>query len=529
MNIEYDIRSGQSIVYFVSPEEARAELHIIEIAKKLKRPIHIWSHTDGITRPLEGTDDTSIDDPVEALLYAKSEDEKASKGEVPVILLFKDLHAFLNTQASATIIRHLRDIARNFKQAGTCLVILAPRKEIPQDLERDMVVRDLDLPDEKTIAQLYDGVIAQNKAALKKHGIVIDDDERQAIISGARGLTTDEVETAIARAIVERSQAYKGDPEAPAISKLVLKEKAEQVKKTGILEYFEATETTKDVGGLSDLKAWLRVRKNCFGKKAKEYGLPNPKGILLAGPPGCGKSLVAKATSNIFGIPLIKFEISRLLGGIVGMSETNTRNALKIIDAVGTCVVWIDEMEKAFAGMGSSNTTDSGVTQRIFGMILTWMQEKTSPSFIIATVNNTDSLPSELIRKGRLDEIFYVPLPSFEERLDIINIHIKGYDRDPKELDQKVLKKCAEDSAEFSGSELKAAVESALYYCFYKNKELHADAVWGSIQQTNPLAKSRKAQIDSMKKWAAEFAVPASPPPQKDDGAYKRKLFLGDE
>ena len=808
--IEFDIRAGQPIIYLVTPEESRAELELVDIVKKMSkkdrtRPIWTWSATEGFKNPITKEEEAN-EDPIEALEWAKEQPETT-------IVIMKDLHPYFETQSGSRIRRMLRDIARDFKQQYKCLILLSPVKKIPEDLERDVVVVDFDLPTEEALGKIFDNIREENASVLKRENIVIDDDERELIVSGARGLTTIEAETAFAKAIVERARRYKDAENPPAISKLVLKEKASQVKKTGILEYFEAAETEKDVGGLDDLKLWLKIRKNCFSKKAKEFGLPNPRGILLVGLPGCiaegteitykrgkrcsgrvlriealharfhgirkyggpawapgiptlaqswdvesgkiayaemedvistgekpcirittdesgsidltedhlllagdgrfieagelevgdtllvrgsmlpqasgkprvrrqrasvdnlplwyrsgslkkvtvdgktyeykrqrksrlvieahmnkmnydeylealrsgpetaeklqilspeyaihhadedpmndvldnlvvmlteehqahhgvggqdrfnieftktakitaiesigvrktfdikmrepgphnfctangiiahncGKSLTAKAASNIFGVPLIRFDISRLFGGIVGMSESNTRNALKTIDAIGNSVVWIDEMEKAFAGMGGGGTTDSGVTQRIFGMILTWMQEKTSPSFIMATVNQIDGLPSELLRKGRLDEIFYVGLPTPEERRQILEICIRRNGRDPEKLDGKVLEQCAKESDGFSGAELNEAVISGLYYAFYKNKDLHPDYIWGAIQNTTPLSKSRKTQLAGMRKWAEENAVPASPPSGADGKKFGRKLFLGDQ
>lgn len=518
--IEFDIRAGQPIIYLVSPEEGRAELQLIELAKDMKRPFWTWSVTEGFRDPI-GKREESAEDPIEALGFAREQEEGS-------LVVMKDLHPFFEGPAGARVRRMLRDLARDFKQQMKCLILLSPVKKIPEELERDMSVVEFDLPDEKMLGKVWDGVAEENKKAMKKNGVEPDEDEREVIVSGARGLTTVEAETAYSKAIVERVRKYKDDPNPPALSKLVLNEKAQQVKKTGILEYFDAVETANDVGGLDDLKLWLQIRKNCFSKKAREFPLPNPRGILLVGLPGCGKSLTAKAASNIFGVPLIKFDISRLFGGIVGMSETNTRTALKTIDALGNCIVWIDEMEKAFAGMGNSNSSDSGVTQRIFGMILTWMQEKTSPSFMVATVNNVDSLPSELLRKGRLDEIFYVSLPTPEERRTILDICIRRNGRDPEKLDSEILDTCAKDAKDFSGAELNEAVISGMYYAFYKNKDLHPDYIWGAIQNTTPLAVSRKQQLAAMRKWAEENAVPASPQSKKEGGKFGRKLFLGD-
>lgn len=519
--IEYDIMAGQPIIYLVTPEESRAEAELIRIAKENKQPIWFWSETEGF---ISGTDKAKkqVEDPIEAL-------STAQKMEEGTIVVFRDLHSYFNTQAGTKIRRMLRDIARDFKQSSRTLVLLSSVQTIPAELEREITVAEFDLPDEAVLQSVWDAVYKENKDSLKKYKIDISEDEQNLIITGARGLTTIEAETAFAKAIVERCKKYAEDKDPPAISKLVLKEKAAAVKRSGILEYFEPNTSGKDIGGLADLKAWLQIRKGVFSKRAKEFGLPNPKGILLVGLPGCGKSLTAKAASNILGVPLIRFDISRVFAGLVGMSEQNCRSALKQIDSIGNCVVWIDEMEKAFAGMGGSGSTDSGVSKRIFGMIITWLQEKKGASFIVATVNNIDNLPPELLRKGRFDEIFYVGLPSTAERRQILDIAIRKYGRDPSTMKASVLDKTASEAKRFSGAELDEAVVSGLYYAFSKNKELEADHIWGACQATVPLAVSRANQLKEMESWAKANAVPASSESDDDEAGrkdYVRKLRL---
>jgi SpoVK/Ycf46/Vps4 family AAA+-type ATPase len=250
-----------------------------------------------------------------------------------------------------------------------------------------------------------------------------------------------------------------------------------------------------------------------------------PRGILLAGLPGCGKSLSAKATSNILGVPLIRFDVGRVFGKLVGQSEANLRTAIQTVEAVGNCVLWIDEMDKAFAGMGGSST-DGGTSQRVFGNFITWMQEKTAPVFIVATVNRIECLPPELLRKGRFDEIFFVGLPSEKEREEILNIHIKKYKRNPDDFN---LAGCVKASKDFSGAELEEAVVTGLYTAFYQNqRELTETDIEKSIKQTNPLAKSKLNQLEQMTQWAAKNAVNASVVDQTSDTSAGRQLDLGE-
>ena len=521
--IQYDLLSGQPLIYLVTPEESRAEAELIEMAQDMARPIMFWSETDGFKDPVAKKEKRE-EDPIEALLYAGTLPEKQ-------IIVMRDLHGYFKTSAGNKIRRMLRDIARDFKQINKTMILLSPVQEIPSELERDIVVVEYELPPESVIATVWNNIYTENSDTINKYKINPSEDEKQAIISAAQGLTTIEAEVAFSKAIVERIREYDGVESPPPLAKLVLAEKAAAVKKSGILEYSEAIESASDIGGLSNLKKWLGIRKGVFTKKAREFGLPNPKGILLVGLPGCGKSLVAKAASNILGVPLIRFDIGRVFGGLVGSSEANMRSALKQIDAINSSVVWIDEMEKAFAGVGGSGGSDSGVSKRVFGTIITWMQEKKSASFIVATVNSIDGLPPELLRKGRFDEIFYVGLPSPQERDKIIEISVRKYGRDIS-----LIKKEASAYADiikntdgFSGAEIHEAVISGLYTAFNRGTDLIADYILSCVLNTVPLSKSRSEQLGVMEQWAQTNAVPAS---AEEDGvkqtlaAYSRKLSL---
>ena len=989
--VEYDIRAAQPIIYMVTAEEARAEAELMGIAKKLELGLKTWSCTEGFFDPKTNKKEQE-EDPQEALNNIK-------RGPGNMIYVFKDLHTFWQGRTPQTILRSLRDIARDFKQSGKTLVLLSPVKDIPKELERDIAVVELNLPSQDALRDIFTGIYKPLEEQLGK----IDEDEIERIGQGAAGLTTTEAETAFSKALVLRKREKLKEP----LSALVLKEKAQAVKKSGILEYFETDESMETVGGLDNLKSWLGIRRKVFTKKAREFGLPNPRGILLVGLPGCGKSLTAKAASNILQVPLIRFDIGKVFGGLVGMSEANARDALKTIDAIGNCVtgdtevvmsdgslkridqirigdkvacyredsgkiaatrvcwaqskkrevlaltnksgdkvkatpdhrflvldhgkirwreagnlrlgdlvgvpkrlpyvepttqdllpkevrvygveredrrvfayvrcdaekypdpympkdrmtreewlakpshrvstgagrhlsqvpdlpsritsqmayigglvasdgslgtrhigftnarmslhqgfcdffsglgvpsftrqsladekygsykslpgisanpqlstifetkvnrkllaqvvralnervlelgpgllawwlagyidgdgttslpqhdekiaicskrprkaklvrevirrlgivppawdgriievtgqrardlalllngkvshpnksrniqaiirsnkqpsrrdsgfklgrllrsqrrlagkkstemlvgtgtvsraennltigeavvqqiatdlpnagfdkllnsdvrwvpitkieqmteevvydiscegdhthsfiangmiahncvVWIDEMEKAFAGMGGSGSQDSGVSQRVFGTIITWMQEKKSPSFIVATVNNIGGLPSELLRKGRFDEIFFVGLPSAKEREEITKIHVNKFKRDPSKVLKRDLKSIVSDSEGFSGAELEEAVVSGLYSAFDRGTELKGEYIHSAVLNTTPLSKSREEQLAGMKEWAEKNAVHASKNLDKDDKSGKiRQLKL---
>jgi SpoVK/Ycf46/Vps4 family AAA+-type ATPase len=493
--IELDLRAGQPIIYVVSPEEGRAELMIVEEAQKAKRKnITFWSCTDGFIKLGATKGDENTQDPMMALNYIKENVEPES------VYIFRDLHLFFENSPPA-LIRILRDLARECKETKRTIVLLSPVRKVPMELERDTVVVEFELPKEELLKKIFMGVYSPHKERAP-----LSEDDIERTIQAAKGLTTNEAEMAFSKALVSYIRDTAGGLTIPAI---VMKEKAMSVKKAGILEYFESKEDESSIGGLENLKSWMKQRSKSFTKKAKEFGVPMPKGILLLGSPGCGKSLTAKAASNILKVPLIKLDIGRLFGGLVGASEQNTRNALATIDAVGDCIVWIDELEKAFAGVNGGDG-DNGVSKRMFGQIITWMQEKTSPSFIVATANNISTLPSELLRKGRFDEIFFVGLPNDEERKKILEISVKKFKRDPKIITKDKMKDCISNSQGFSGAELEAAVKSGLHTAFNRGTELDGDYILREILITTPLSRSRAQQLDEMRKWAAENAVNAS-------------------
>jgi SpoVK/Ycf46/Vps4 family AAA+-type ATPase len=496
MKLSSYIRAGYPVLYMLTPEESRAELLILEAAKELKYKVMMWSHTDGFWIPGKDEHD-GVEDPIAALEQIKKETTK------DIIYIFRDAHKYFEVPR---VLRLIRDISNSFKQLGKALILLSPVNALQkaQDIERDVTLIEFELPDKTIIKKVWDNLYADYKKSLG----TLTEDDHEMIVEAAMGLTTTEAENTFAKAIVDHKA------EKIPINKLVLTEKAVVIKKAGILEYYDSPEGMMDVGGLEVLKDFMMERKGSCSKKAREYGLPRPRGIVLAGLPGCGKSLSAKVASNILGVPLIRFDIGKVFGGLVGLSEQNTRTALNQIDAMGSCVVWIDEMEKAFAGMGGSGSNDSGVTQRVVGSILTWMQEKKSPSFVIGTVNRIDNILAsmpEMLRKGRWDDIFFVGLPSQKEREEILKIMVKKYwiksDYTKLDIDYTQL---AKESNGFSGAELEESVISGMYKSFSRDKDLNGDYIWASIQNTNPLSKSADKQLREMASWAQTNATYAS-------------------
>jgi SpoVK/Ycf46/Vps4 family AAA+-type ATPase len=289
----------------------------------------------------------------------------------------------------------------------------------------------------------------------------------------------------------------------------VFAEKQQIIRKSGLLEYYSTDENFTSIGGLVVLKEWLEKRAVAFTTEARAFGLPAPKGILMLGVQGCGKSLCAKAVSTHWQLPLLRFDMGRMFGSLVGSSEENVRRAIAVAESVAPAILWVDEIDKAFAGSQGSGATDGGTTARVFGTFLTWLSEKTAPVFVVATANDISQLPPELLRKGRLDEIFFVDLPSQPEREEIFRIHIAKKGRDAAQFDFAAL---AEASRDFSGAEIEEAINSALYDAFYKRQQLTTGDVLNALAQTVPLAKTMDEQINRLRSWAEGRARNASVP-----------------
>ncbi len=326
----------------------------------------------------------------------------------------------------------------------------------------------------------------------------ITPDHREQLIQAAQGLTTAEFESVLARSLVEKRRLD--------IS-VILYEKEQIIRKSGLLEYYPADSTLGDVGGMDLLKEWLDQRKASFSDKARAFGLPSPKGILLLGVQGCGKSLLAKAVAANWNLPMLRLDVGRIFGSLVGQSEENIRKAISVSESVAPCVLWADELEKGLGGVGSSGVSDAGTSARVFATFLTWMQEKTSPVFLIATANDVSQLPPEMLRKGRFDEIFFVDLPDADERKEIWKIHIKKKGRDLKKYD---LKELADSSQGFSGAEIEQAVAGGLYAAFAAGRELSQKDLMAQAHTLVPLSVMMKEDIDHLRAWATPRTRPAS-------------------
>jgi SpoVK/Ycf46/Vps4 family AAA+-type ATPase len=395
------------------------------------------------------------------------------------------------------VVRQLRDLSLRLRSRAQTLVLLGPVMNLPVELEKDVTVVDFGLPPREEIEKMLDRVIEAVKDDPKVNS-KLRAAERELIIKSAQGLTLDEIENVFARSLVEKR---KFDIDA------ILEEKKQIVRKSGLLEYYPAEHSLKDVGGLELLKEWLDVRKKSFTDKAKNFGIPVPKGMLILGVQGCGKSLVAKAVAAHWSLPMLKMDVGRIFGSLVGQSEENMRRAIRIAESVAPCILWADELEKGFSGIAGSGVSDSGTTARVFSTFLTWMQEKTKPVFLIATANDVTNLPPEMLRKGRFDEIFFVDLPDAREREQIFKIHLEKKKRDSAKFDLKALSKA---SRGYSGAEIEQIVSGALYTAFEADRELIQEDLLAEAKTMIPLSVMMDAEIDELRTWAEMRTRPAS-------------------
>jgi SpoVK/Ycf46/Vps4 family AAA+-type ATPase len=494
--IEVLVRARYPVIYIVTWEETRAEEAIFQIARKREKKVFTWSVTRGLTSygssPQSSRNvDEKTRDPLVAL-------DQVLQFVDPAIFIFKDFHPFFCDNA---VVRKVREVAQYLKNSYKTLILTSPTLRLPLELEKEVCLVDLDLPGREEMGALLDRTLAEvNKNA--GLDIKLSDGAKEMIVNASLGLTTSEAENVFAKTLVKTGGLSETD--VP----LILSEKEQIIRKSGMLEYYRASEEFKNVGGLADLKEWLRKRKNAFASEARQFGLPAPKGVLLIGVQGCGKSLCAKAVASLWRVPLLRLDLGRVFSSLVGSSEENVRGAIRVAESVSPAILWMDEIEKAFAGTHSSSFSDAGTTARVFGTFVTWLQEKTAPVFVIATANQISQLPPELLRKGRFDEIFFVDLPDKDERAEIFRIHIEKRGRDPDRFDLAAL---AEASEGFSGAEIEEGVVAALFDDFDKGQDLTTESIVRSLRATVPLSRTMKEEIDRLRDWARDRARPASP------------------
>jgi AAA+ superfamily predicted ATPase len=477
----------------------------MDIAKKRQKKVFEWSYSTGIVPA--GTSIQSHKNRNAATKEPLAALDQVIEQVEPAIFIFKDFHPFLRN-GNFAVIRKLKEIALHLKNSYKTIVLISPVMEIPMELEKEVTLLNYPLPGRDELNDLLDKIVEDLKQ-FKQVKIELDDAGRERLLQAALGLTLGEAENVFAKIIVKDERLSGEDVNE------VFAEKQQIIRKSGLLEYYATDERFDNVGGMVVLKDWLNKRAAAFTQEAREFGLPAPKGILMLGVQGCGKSLCAKAVSNQWQLPLLRFDMGRMFGSLIGSSEENVRRAIAVAESVAPAILWVDEIDKAFAGSQGSGMTDGGTTARVFGTFLTWLSEKTAPVFVVATANDISQLPPELLRKGRLDEIFFVDLPSHEERREIFRIHLTRHRREPESFDLEAL---AEAGRDFSGAEIQEAINSTLYDAFYDRADLTTESILATMGQTVPLAKTMDEQIDRLRGWAEHRARNASVP-RRQNGA----------
>jgi hypothetical protein len=481
--ITHYIQAGYAGLYLVSPEEQRVEVELKAVIEHLNSNLKgaeayqlcYWSVVDGLVNTKTNRVHPA-NDPLDALQAITEQQERT-------ITLLKDYHLFLE-EPNPVLLRKLRDVLLEGKTKQKTIIIAGCRLVLPPELERELTVIGVELPGKEELRKVLHGII--ESASIKG----TEQEQEEKVIDAASGLTTIEAENSFALSFVQTGSID------PAI---IAREKAQAVKKNGLLEIVEAKESLGSIGGLDLLKTWLLKRKDAFSQKAKDYGLPTPKGVLILGLPGTGKSLTAKVTAKVFGVPLLKLDAGRLFGGLVGQSEGNIRSVIQTAEAIAPCCVWIDELEKGFSGSKSSGATDGGTSARVFGSFISWMQEKTTPVFVVATANDVSQLPPEMLRKGRFDELFFVDLPNQEERECIWGIQIQKYGRKPQDFDVIQLARATDG---LTGSEIENAFTQALFMAFDEGQEPTDLTLAKVLTDFVPLSKLMAEQITRLKSWA---------------------------
>lgn len=485
--IEDLIRARYSLIWVTSPEENRVEESLRKTCVEREMRLEVWSITEGFKVIANGQGTRDVKDPMKAI-------DHVIRAEGRALFVLRDFHPFLKEPA---VVRKLRDAATELRKTKKSLIVLSPVTKIPPELEKSIsAVLDWELPNRSEIEGAARKVLPNLPAATQQ---VIESDPTfmERVVEGALGLTLVEAENVFAKSAV-RTHTF--DLET------ILEEKKQIIRKSGLLEYYEHREEFSDVGGMEILKDWLVKRRNAFSSRARDFGLPLPKGILMIGVPGTGKSLTAKAVGALWQMPLLRLDVGKIFGGLVGSSEENIRNVIKTSEAIAPAILWIDELEKGFSGTGSSGQTDGGTTSRVFASFITWLQEKTTPVFVIATANNVSALPPELLRKGRFDEIFFVDLPGPDVREQILEIHLGQRNQDPARFD---LKRLAAVTHGYSGAEIEQGVIAALHESFGSEQPLDTGLLEKTLMASPPLSVTMAERISDLREWAKGRCVPA--------------------
>ena len=472
------LRARYPLLYVATLEEERIETAIAQCAQKQgNRGVYTWDFVDGYQG---NPNDAGFAqrNPLQALELVEKLPSSA-----PAIFILRDFHRFLDDIAIA---RKLRNLARLMKSQPKNIVIVSPQIQIPSDLGEIMTILEFPLP-------TTDEIREELSRLLSALGGPPPDSVFEDLVRSCQGLSIERIRRIIARAIASHGKLTSEDLE------LVLEEKRQTIRQTQILDFYASREQITDIGGLDNLKEWLIRRGGAFSEKARQYGLPYPRGLLLVGIQGTGKSLTAKAIAHHWHLPLLRLDVGRLFAGLVGESESRTRQMIQLSEALAPCVLWIDEIDKAFSGVEGRG--DSGTANRVFGTFITWLAEKSSPVFVVATANNVQSLPAEILRRGRFDEIFFVGLPSQDERCAIFSVHLSRLR--PHNLQAYDINRLAYETPDFSGAEIEQILIEAMHIAFSQERDFTTEDILEAASQIVSLARTAKEQIQFLQDWAA--------------------------
>jgi len=476
------LKARYPIIYINTVEEDRVEYVIRKNVKtNLNRSIYSWDFVDGYTNN-PNNEGFARRNPLQALELVER-----LNPETPAVFLLKDFNRFLT---DLSISRKLRNLSRILKLQPRTIIIIGSDLIIPKELQDLITVIQFQLPLEEEISQELTRLVSSLN-------IKIDSQLFENLTRACQGLSLERIRRVLSKIIA----TYKTiDENSIAV---LLSEKKQIIRQTEILEYSSVSEKIANLGGLDNLKDWLKKRKTAFSIQASNYGLPTPRGLLLIGIQGTGKSLTAKAIANDWQLPLLKLDVGKLFGGIVGESESRLRQMINVAETISPCILWIDEIDKAFSNTDSKG--DSGTSNRVLATFTSWLSEKTKPVFVISTANNIDLLPLEIIRKGRFDEIFFLDLPKKEEREEIFRIHLKEFRPNSWEsFDYYLLAKSSES---FSGAEIRQSIIEGMYHAFYEKREFLTDDICMALEELIPLAHLESDQMVRLQNWASSGRI----------------------
>lgn len=476
------VRTRYGLIHIDTPEEERAASLLRHLADHLRLPLFHWSRSSGLQRqdadgPIYGTED-----PHQAVAHITS-------SRFPALYHFKGLGSFLD---DALLASQLEEAAHSFEQIRGAVVLTGTGFELPGALKSQAATLELPEPSIDEYKQLI-GHIVRDLSERMTIVSEINQKDLTRLLNNLKGLTLMEAEKILTKAMVEDGKLCPQDIQA------VIEHKKAIVEREGVLEYFPVDEDMADIAGLGGLKEWLQQRKQIIvdPQRARDFGLSFPRGILLLGVPGCGKSLCAKAVANEWSLPLLKLDPANLYNKYMGESERNFKRAMQTSEKLAPVVLWIDELEKAFSSSGDGQ--DGGTSKRIFGTFLSWLQEHKEDVFVVATANDVSQLPPEFLRKGRFDEVFFVDLPAAEARCAIIEIHLLKRRQEPDAFDLDVLTEATEG---FSGAEIEQAIVAALFTAFSDGDNLNTATLLEEIGATRPIADTMPERIADLRAWA---------------------------